>query len=117
MTKLKCWEVSECGKEDCPAHRSHDLNCWLLSGNCSNRGIRFENSGKPDVCLSCEVFKENVDLPSARKTFKAMDAQIALYKEAAESSEKELQSMSIELAIGLSEVFEALKMIASGNRE
>jgi len=115
MIKVKCWEVSGCGKEDCPAYKSQNPSCWLLSGNYYSNEIRSKSSEKLDICLSCNVFKKNMDLPSARKTFEALNTQIVRYKEAAKTSEREIQSMSIELTIGLSEVFEALRMIASGN--
>jgi PAS domain S-box-containing protein len=115
MTKVKCWEVSDCRKEDCLAYKSGNLNCWLLSGDYCREEIRCKSSEKLDICLSCDIFRKNLDPSSARKTFEAVKAQIARYKEAAKSSAGELRSMSIELAIGLSEVFEALKMIASGN--
>jgi hypothetical protein len=117
MTKVKCWEVSECTKKECPAFKSRNLSCWLLSGDCCREEILGKSSEKPDICLSCDVFRKNVDMPSVRKTFEAVNAQIARYKEAARSSERDLQNMSTELAIGLSEVFEALKMIAAGDPE
>jgi PAS domain S-box-containing protein len=117
MTKVKCWEVSECMRKDCPAYKSRNLSCWLLSGNCHREEISGKSREKPDICLSCHVFRNNLDMPSARRTFEAVNAQIARYKEAAKSSERDLQSMSTELAIGLSEVFEALKMIAAGDPE
>jgi PAS domain S-box-containing protein len=117
MTKVKCWEVSECTKRECPAFRSRNLNCWLLSGDHCREETDGGSSEKPHICLSCDVFRKNMDLRSARKTFEAVNAQIARYKEAAKSSERDFQSMSTELAIGLSEVFEALKMIAAGDPE
>jgi PAS domain S-box-containing protein len=115
MTKVKCWEISGCGKENCPAYKSRNLNCWLISEDRCRGEIRGKSSEKPDICLSCDVFKKNMDLLSARKTFEVLNARIAQYKEAARTSEREVQSMNIELTIGLSEVFEALRMIASGN--
>jgi PAS domain S-box-containing protein len=114
---VKCWEVSDCRREDCLAYKSRNLNCWLLSGDYCREEIRSKSSEKQDICLSCDVFRKNMDLRSARKTFEAVNAQITRYKEAAKSSGKDFQSMSTELAIGLSEVFEALKMIAAGDPE
>ena len=89
MTKAKCWEVSGCGKGDCPAYKLRNLSCWLLSADYCRDDIRGKSSEKLDICLSCDVFKKNMNLPSARKTFDILSARIARFREAARTSERE----------------------------
>ncbi len=57
----------------------------------------------------------NLDTPSMRDTCAVFGAQLKEYKQIVEDRDRELENISIELAVGLSEVFEALKSISSGD--
>ena len=57
----------------------------------------------------------NVDVPSMRDTYEVFNAQLKEYKQIVKDRDRELENISIELAIGLSEVFVALKRISSGD--
>ncbi len=57
----------------------------------------------------------NLDTPSMRDTCEVFGAQLKEYKQIVEDRDRELENISIELAVGLSEVFEALKSISSGD--
>ncbi len=70
---------------------------------------------KIETCLGCKVFKANEDVASMKATLKIVDKQFKEYSKIIGDRDMELQGMSMELAIGLSEVFEALKKIASGD--
>lgn len=67
------------------------------------------------MCTQCKVFKTNIDLSAMKMTFATIDKQFREYKEKVLSRDKELEDMSMELALSLSEVFEALKKISSGD--
>ncbi len=67
------------------------------------------------MCIDCEVFNRNIDVPSMRDTCEIFNEQLKEYKRIVEERDKELENIGIELAIGLSEVFEALKMISAGD--
>ncbi len=69
------------------------------------------------MCLDCEPFKRNVDLSSLEKTLKVVNDQFTEFRRMVNDRDTELEGISMELAIGLSEVFEALKGIALGNPE
>ncbi len=115
MGKVKCWEVFQCNKRVCPAYKSRDLKCWLFSGTHCRDEIQGKFIDKIEMCLDCEAFKKNLDVPSMKDTCEVFNEQIKEYRQIVEDRDRELENISIELAVGLSEVFESLKSISSGD--
>ncbi|MCG2720908.1 MAG: ATP-binding protein [Thermodesulfovibrionales bacterium] len=113
--KVKCWEVFDCNEQACPAYKSRNTRCWLFSGTYCRSAIQGEFIEKMELCTHCRVFHENIDLNAMTKTLDTIDEQFSAYKEIVQSRDKELEEMSMELALSLSEVFEALKKISSGD--
>lgn len=112
--KIKCWEILKCKETTCPAYKSRNLKCWLIQNTkCRNeiQGLFIE---KLPLCLDCKVFKLNFTSPVVKSTFKQFNKQIQEYIAKISQKEKELEDISLELAITLSEVFEALKKISKG---
>jgi PAS domain S-box-containing protein len=115
MKKVKCWEMFQCNKKECPAYRSRNLNCWLFSGTHCRDEIQDKFIDKMEMCIDCEPFKMNMDTPGMRETCAVFGTQLKEYKQIVKDRDRELENISIELAVGLSEVFEALKSISSGD--
>ena len=115
MEKVKCWEIFRCREKECPAYKSRNLKCWLFSGTHCRDEIQGKFIDKMEMCLDCEVFKMNLDVPSMKDTCEVFNEQIKEYRQIVEDRDRELENISIEMAIGLSEVFEALKSISSGD--
>ncbi len=115
MTAMKCWEVFQCNKQACPAYGSKDLKCWLFSGTHCREAIQGKFLEKMEMCLDCEVLNENKDFDAMKATLNAVNKQFKEFVRIIGERENELGRMSIELAISLSEVFEGLKKIASGD--
>jgi len=113
--KIKCWEVFKCDEHDCPAYRKRDLRCWLLSGTHCRKEIQGKFIDKIEMCLDCRVFKKNMDVPAIRKSCLLINKQMKEFTRMVRDRDSELESMGMELAIGLSEVFEALKKISAGD--
>lgn len=113
--KVKCREVFQCHETACPAYTSEDIKCWLFSGTHCRSEIQGQFLEKMELCTSCRVFRENSDLASMRKTFDTVSEQLREYKQIVLARDKELKDMSMELALSLSEVFEALRKISSGD--
>jgi signal transduction histidine kinase len=67
------------------------------------------------MCLECESFKANMDVDSMAATLKVVNAQLTEFRRMVDERDRELESTSMELAVGLSEVFEGLKEISQGN--
>ena len=113
--KIKCKDYFECGQVDCPAYDADNCYCWLKQDSHYHEGISGPFLSKAEECLKCPVFKNNMD-PSAMETSCRMVArQFNETRKALEKRDRELESISMEMAIGLSEVFEALKKIAAGD--
>jgi len=67
------------------------------------------------MCLECRPFQANIDTRSIKQTLAAVNRQMAEFRHMVEERDRELEGTSMELALGLSEVFEVLKKIASGD--
>lgn len=80
---IKCWEVEKCQKESCPAYKSSDLRCWLISGTNCRDEIQGSFVHKIEACVQCKVFKQNAMAdPSAQgDTMKFLIAQFGIYAE------------------------------------
>ncbi|MBM4135873.1 MAG: diguanylate cyclase [Nitrospira sp.] len=113
--KVKCWEVFACKEKECPAYKSKDLKCWLFSRTHCRDEIQGKYLEKMAMCLDCEVFKANMDVSSMKETIEAIDKQFKEFASIVEERDKELEDISMELSVGLSEVLEALNKIASGD--
>ncbi len=90
-------------------------NCWLISGTLCRDSIQGKFLEKMEMCLSCEAFQENHDLSTLKATLDTVNKQFTEFRRIIDDRDNELELMSMELAISLSEVFEALKRISSGD--
>jgi PAS domain S-box-containing protein len=113
--KLKCWEVYKCKEKVCPAYKSHDLKCWLFSDTHCRNEIQGKFLEKIEMCLGCDIFKKNTDVASIKATLSVVNRQFKEFRKIIEARDKELENIGLEMALGLSEVFEALKKISSGD--
>ncbi len=68
-----------------------------------------------EMCLECEPFNKNIDIASLGMTLKMVNEQFQQFRGMVDERDRELEEISLELALGLSEVFEALKEISSGD--
>jgi PAS domain S-box-containing protein len=112
---VKCWEVFHCKENGCPAFKAKDLKCWLFSETHCRDEIQGKFIEKIEMCLDCDVFKTNNDVNAMKATLNVVNKQFKEYSNIIGERDRELESMSMELALSLSEVFEALKKISSGD--
>ncbi|MFH1349438.1 MAG: ATP-binding protein [Pseudomonadota bacterium] len=113
--RMRCWELFECQEERCPAYKSDEIRCWLIPGTRCLSQVQGEFLEKMDLCLECEHFIENLDTVSMLKTLEVANEQVEEFKNLVAQRDRELEHISMELALGLSEVFEALKEIYTGD--
>lgn len=114
-SKVKCWEVFECSEKECPAYKSKNLRCWLFSGTHCRQEIQGKFLDKIELCVDCKPFKSNMDTAAMRNTLMALNKQLKEFTQIIKDRDEEMHSISMGLAVGLSESFEALKKIASGD--
>ena len=113
--KVGCWELFTCKETECPVYQSQELRCWLVSQTHCREEIQGKFLEKIEMCLDCEAFNANIDPASWELTLKVVHEQFIEYGRMVEKRDRELESISMELALGLSEVFEALRQIAAGD--
>ena len=113
--KIKCKDLFDCQEIDCPAYDSEKLCCWLIDGTRCRNDVQDNFLSKVELCLSCQVFKTNMDRESMKASCALLARQFSEARQQLEKRDRELEATSIEMAIGLSEVFEALKKIAAGD--
>jgi PAS domain S-box-containing protein len=113
--KTKCWEVFKCDKKRCPVYKSKSLRCWLISGTYCRDEIQGKFIEKMEMCLECKVFSANMDIAAMKATIKVVNKQFGEFRKLVRKRDKELEGVSMELSVGLSEALEALNKIASGD--
>ncbi len=113
--KVKCWEFFECDEKECPVYRTKKWKCWLVPGTLCRKEIQGQFLEKIEMCLGCVPFKANISTDTMEETLKVVDQQFNEFRKMVEERDRELEGTSMELAVGLSEVFEALRGISSGD--
>ena len=113
--KKRCWEIFQCLEKGCPAYQSKQPYCWLIKDTRCRQGIQGDFFEKVDLCIECEAFRGNMDFAAMEASCKLISGQFSRTRDALEKRDRELEDISMEMALGLSEVFEALKKISSGD--
>jgi signal transduction histidine kinase len=113
--QVKCWEVLGCNDEACPVYKSKELDCWLVPGTHCHNEIQGKFLEKMEMCLQCEAFNKNIDASSLAMTLKVVNEQFQDFRRLVDERDTELETISLELALGLSEAFEALKRMSTGD--
>ena len=93
-------------------------NRWTRGAGWSQAPIAVATESmrrKIETCLECRVFEENVDADSGLETLGVIQRQFKEFRSMIESRDRELESLSMELSIGLSEVFDGLKRLSAGD--
>ncbi len=53
-----CWEIMDCGHEECPAYGDRRRRCWYLAGTLCPTCVEGEFARKIDSCKKCPVYKK-----------------------------------------------------------
>ena len=85
---VKCWELEKCGKTECPVYEKQDERCWLVSGTHCRDEIQGMFLNKIEICLKCEVFKQNV-IAEEKEFWKTLDFADRQFKEYVQTIEKQ----------------------------
>ncbi len=52
-----CWVVKNCRNEKCPAYKSDNRQCWLITGTYCRNELQGTYYHKIDACRNCDFFK------------------------------------------------------------
>ena len=54
--KIKCWDILECDKTDCPAYGKADVPCWYIEDTLCTGAPMGKFPGKLEECCKCSVY-------------------------------------------------------------
>ncbi len=93
MLKKNCWEIMDCGKEDCPAYGDADHRCWYLGGTLRPYCIEGEGAKKTDSCHKCPVYRKcsGDELQSLAESFDSMILSLKTNLSELQTAEKTLK--------------------------
>jgi diguanylate cyclase (GGDEF)-like protein len=94
VQKVRCWEFLKCKKKECPAYKSKDLRCWLFSGTHCRDEIQGKFLEKMEICIDCEVFKENMDVLTMRGTFELVSKQLKEFRQIVNNRDRALKRLA-----------------------
>lgn len=106
-----CWEYFGCNQKDCPVRKFNETACWTVPALNCREGI----PEKIKKCLDCSYFQK-IKTPEILETMltRLLDCHTETVKMEMERNHDQ-EHTRMELAIGLSDAFEALRKIASGD--
>jgi len=55
-SKIKCWQIQNCHKEDCPAYESTEFPCWYVDGTQCHENPQGRFPDKLNYCYECPVY-------------------------------------------------------------
>jgi signal transduction histidine kinase len=88
--KLICWEFFTCRNKECPAYKSENFKCWLVPGTHCRDEIQDKFLEKIDICIDCEVFKENMNADTLGETFQIVNKQLKQSRKAGKKLEEKI---------------------------
>ncbi len=57
--EVRCWEMEECDKKDCPAYGRTDTMCWFVDGTRCKAQPMGKFPDKLEECRGCQVYREH----------------------------------------------------------
>jgi PAS domain S-box-containing protein len=74
LIKKNCWEIMNCGKQECPAYGEVRLRCWYLAGTLCPYCVEGDYAKKIDSCQHCPVYKKcsGDEIQSLAESFDSM---------------------------------------------
>ncbi len=123
---LKCWEVQQCKKEDCPAYQNSNLKCWELSNTLCNDSVQADVMVKMENCKNCNIYKatEGDELGQMERslslmitTIRSLVANISNISERLTSSSQELSSASEETTVSAEGIADRMEEMSSGSQD
>ena len=58
VERIRCWEIKNCSRENCPSFHDEDFRCWLKAGTLCGGEVQGDFATKYRSCFACEVLKK-----------------------------------------------------------
>ncbi len=123
---LKCWEIKQCNKDECPAYQNSNLKCWELSNTLCNNEVQKDVIQKMERCKGCNVYKatEGDELGQMERslslmisTIRSLVSNISNISERLTSSSQELSSASEETTVSAEGIADRMDEMSSGSQD
>jgi methyl-accepting chemotaxis protein len=123
---LKCWEIKQCNKEECPAYQNNNLKCWEFSNTLCNNEVQKDVIIKMESCKNCNVYQatEGDELGQMERslslmitTIRSLVTNISNISERLTSSSQELSSASEETTISAEGIADRMDEMSSGSQD
>jgi signal transduction histidine kinase len=91
--EVKCWEIEECTKTDCPAYGNTTTMCWYMDGTLCFGQPSGSFPEKLDECRQCKVYKSHVgdETVQLADSFKHMVSKLNFSEKEIKKLEKRTQ--------------------------
>ncbi|SKA62817.1 ATP-binding protein [Desulfobaculum bizertense] len=88
-----CWDIQQCGQEDCPAYGDNRRRCWYLAGTLCPQCKEDSYPEKLMSCHTCPVYLENMgdEIQSLAETFDVMAMSLKSHIEELEQTQDDLK--------------------------
>lgn len=92
MLKKNCWEIMNCGKQDCPAYGDLHHRCWYLEGTLCSCCVEGETGKDIAGCHKCPVYRKcsGDEIQSLAESFDSMILSLKIHLSELENAEKTL---------------------------
>ena len=91
LSFLKCWEYFDCNENECPAYKSDDQQCWLLSGTYCHEDIQGTWIEKMEACINCKVYETNFNSNDWKSTLSLISKQFINFRNRTENDNRILK--------------------------
>ncbi|MDQ1333845.1 MAG: hypothetical protein QG552_795 [Thermodesulfobacteriota bacterium] len=94
--EVRCWDVNDCEKEECPARKNPELPCWYVDGTeCDHSPGCNEFPEKLQACLQCSVYRKHVgdEIVQLADSFNHMTCSLKASQERLKDSEWKYHSL------------------------
>ena len=114
-THACCWKQCDCNQEECLAKQLDEASCWTVPTLHFRGQILEDYAQKIKKCLGCSYFNQHKTPEILENLLNYLiDHHTECFRLDVERKQ-ELDRTRIEMTLGLSDVFEALKKIAAGD--
>ncbi|NOY54024.1 MAG: hypothetical protein GXP58_10480 [Deltaproteobacteria bacterium] len=117
---LRCWEMTRCFRQDCPAYQSANLRCWQIAGTYCGKSPSHNRVHPLEDCRQCEVFQAATKNPTDKmgELFNDMmfslDRKMEQILEAERRLERRVREATLQLRESQAQLVHQEKMAALG---
>jgi two-component system, NtrC family, sensor kinase len=90
--KKNCWEIMDCTKSECPAHRNTGHRCWYLAGTLCSNCVEGDYAKKISTCRDCVVYRRcsGDEIQSFAESFDSMTLSLNTHLSELETAQQTL---------------------------